>query len=254
MTGPSASSPPPVELSVVLPVYQEERVLEGTLAQLLERLPNWAGSFEILVVDDGSTDRSLEIARAAAEQDDRIVVQACPENRGKGNAVRVGMRAARGARRVFLDADLSTPLDELAPLLAALEQADVALGSRRAPGAEISVRQPRLRESLGRGFTLLTRTLLAPGVSDFTCGLKGFRGPAAESIFAVSRLDGWAFDAELVTIARTQGHQLSEVPVHWHHEEDSKVRLVSAVLVSLRDLGRICLLRARGAYRRPEGL
>ena len=164
------------------------------------------------------------------------------------------MRAARGARRVFLDADLSTPLDELAPLLAALEQADVALGSRRAPGAEISVRQPRLRETLGRGFTLLTRTLLAPGVSDFTCGLKGFRGPAAQSIFAVSRLDGWAFDAELVTIARTQGHRLAEVPVRWHHEDDSKVRLVSAVLVSLRDLGRICLLRAKGAYRRPEGL
>ena len=153
-----------------------------------------------------------------------------------------------------MDADLSTPLDELGPLLEALDEADVVLGSRRAPGAQISVRQPRLRESLGRGFTLLTRTLLAPGVSDFTCGLKGFRGAAADAIFAVSRLDGWAFDAELVTIARTQGHRLAEVPVRWHHEEDSKVRLLSAVLVSLRDLVRICLIRSRGGYRRPEGL
>ena len=250
---PVAGPGPDLELTVVLPVFQEERVLAATLEALVADLERRATRFEIRVVDDGSTDRSPEIASRAAAGDPRIVALRAEENRGKGAAVRIGMLGARGTRCVFMDADLSAPLSELDGILAALDEGfDLAIGSRRAPGAHIERHQPRLRELLGKGFTALTRTVLAPGVDDFTCGLKGFRHEAAHSIFAVSALDGWAFDAELIAIARAQGWSWKQVPVRWHHEEDSKVRVVSAVVGSLRDLARILVRRARGAYRRPS--
>jgi dolichyl-phosphate beta-glucosyltransferase len=240
----------PCDLSVVLPVYDEARVLAVTLAQLVPHLEGLGKSFEIVCVDDGSTDGSWEILQRLAAADERVRVDRLPENRGKGAAVRKGMLAAEGELVVFMDADLSTPLDEMVRFLGALDSGyDVVIGNRRAPGSEITRHQPWIRETLGRGFTVLTRVLLAPGVHDFTCGFKGFRRDAARKIFARSSLNGWAFDAELVVIAHSLGLKLAQVPVAWHDEEGTKVRILQAVLGSLRELIVIRWKRMKGDYK-----
>jgi dolichyl-phosphate beta-glucosyltransferase len=252
MPRPDSESPP--ELSVVVPVFDEELVLERSLGELTAFLTAFGRPFEVVCVDDGSRDASPRVLRDARARDPRIVVLTQEHNRGKGAAVRAGMLAARGELAVFMDADLSTPLEELRALVAALESgADVAIGNRRAAGAVITRRQPKLREWLGRGFTLVTRVLLVPGIEDFTCGFKGFRRAAARAVFERSTLDGWAFDAELLAIARAHGLRVAQVPVRWRHEDDSKVRLVRAVLGSSRDLARILARRLSGAYRPPRG-
>jgi dolichyl-phosphate beta-glucosyltransferase len=242
-------------LSVVLPVYNEALVLAANLRTVLafldERCFGGDGAgFEVVAVDDGSRDASAGILHAAAQQDARVRLESLPHNRGKGAAVRTGMLAARGRYVVFMDADLSTPLEELLPMLAALQDGhDVVLGNRRAAGSRIERRQPWLREFLGKGFTGLTRLLLVPGIDDFTCGFKGFTADASRRVFTRSRLDRWAFDAELVTIAAVQGLKVTQIPVRWRHEDDTKVRIVASVLRSLADLLRIRWRRLRGAYR-----
>jgi len=253
---PSTAEP---YLSVVLPVYDEALVLAANLRTLLEHLETAhhgashgaaPGSFEVVAVDDGSRDASAAILAEAAAREPRLRALSLPVNRGKGAAVRHGMLAARGRYVVFMDADLSTPLDELAPLLAALENgADAVLGNRRSPGSRIERRQPWIRETLGKGFTLLTQFLLVPGVHDFTCGFKGFTQAASQRVFARSTLDRWAFDAEVVVIVAEQGLRLAQVPVRWKHEDDTKVRIAGAVVRSLADLLRVRWKRMRGAYR-----
>jgi dolichyl-phosphate beta-glucosyltransferase len=237
-------------LSVVLPVFNEALVLEQTFATLIPYLEGIEGSFEVICVDDGSTDDSLAILRRFSEKDPRIRVDGLPRNRGKGAAVREGMLMAEGERVLFMDVDLSTPLEEIRRFLGALDSDyEVVIGNRRAPGSQITRHQPWIRETLGKGFTILTRLLLAPGVHDFTCGFKGFRRDAAREIFRRSTLDGWAFDAELVVIAQELGCKLAQVPVSWAHEEGTKVRLLHAVLGSLHELLLIRWKCFRGAYR-----
>jgi len=240
----------PRDLSVVLPVYDEARVLEPTFAELIPHLERLGKDFEIVCVDDGSTDGSWEILERLAAADERVRIERLPENRGKGAAVRKGMLLAEGELVLFMDADLSTPLEEMTGFLGALESGyEVVIGNRRAPGSRITRHQPWIRETLGRGFTVLTRLALAPGVHDFTCGFKGFRREAAKKIFERSTLNGWAFDAELVVIAHSLGLKLAQVPVAWHDKEGTKVRIVGAVLESLRDLLVIGWKRMRGVYR-----
>jgi dolichyl-phosphate beta-glucosyltransferase len=236
-------------LSFVVPVYNEELVLERSIPALCAHAQGLGGAFEIVCVDDGSTDRSAALLAGLAARDARVRVERHAVNRGKGAAVRTGMLAARGDKVLFLDADLSTPLEQTRALLDALERHDVALGNRRMSGASIQRRQPWLRQALGKGFTFLTRVLLASPVTDFTCGFKAFRRDAAQRVFSRSRLDGWAFDAELVAIAQAQRLSIVEVPVRWHHEDDSKVRVFQAVLGSLRDLLVIAARRMSGRYR-----
>ena len=243
------------DLSLVVPVYDEARVLEQSLdairtyAEALE-LGGSSPSFEIVCVDDGSRDDSKAILERLAAADPRIRVFAHGVNRGKGAAVRTGMLEAAGERSVFLDADLSTPLEELPRLLEVLEgDCQVALANRRVPGADIERHQPWIRETLGKGFTVLARTLLAPGINDFTCGFKAFRREAAQEIFQRSTLDGWVFDAELVVIAQARGYKMTQVPVRWRNEDDTKVRLLPAVLGSLRDVLVLFGRRLRGHYR-----
>ncbi len=148
-----------------------------------------------------------------------------------------------------MDADLSTPLSEIPAFLGALESGHhMAIGNRRAPGSTITRHQSWLRETLGRGFTRLSRLLLAPGIEDFTCGFKMFRADAARYVFERTSLDGWAFDAEIIVIAKTKGMSLAQLPVTWRNEDDTKVRLLPAVLASLRDLARIRWRKLRGRY------
>ncbi len=239
---------PSPRLSVVVPAFNEGAVLEAHLQLLVEFLARRGEEFEILCVDDGSSDDTAAILNRLGPRVRTLVHR---ENLGKGAAVRTGSLAATGERVVFLDADLSTELSDLEPLLAALDAgADVALGSRRVGGAGIEVRQPATREFLGRCFSGIARALVAPEVLDFTCGFKGFRREAAHQIFSCARVNRWAFDAEIIAIARARGLRIVQVPVRWRHCAGSKVHVFGAASGALAALGMIVGRRLLGSYRR----
>ena len=245
---PSAAPSP--RLSFVLPIYNEAKNLERLFEVLVPCAESLGESFEMLCVDDGSRDDSLSMLKQVAATDERFRVEALPENRGKGAAVRHGMLAARGEKAIFMDADLSTDLKATGHLLAELENgSDVVLGSRHEASSRISRHQPFLRELLGKCFRKTSSWIFAPEIHDFTCGFKGFRTSAAREIFKRSRIDGWAFDLELVTIARDLGYRIAQIDVEWQHFGDSKVRVLSAAVTTLRDMGKVALGRALGRYR-----
>jgi dolichyl-phosphate beta-glucosyltransferase len=255
MTIPVASGGHELLLTVVLPIYNEDLVLQRNLGAILDwltrsRMGDGDFWFEVVAVDDGSIDASPDVLREAARRDPRIRVLTLRPNRGKGAAVRAGMLASKGAYVVFMDADLSTPLEEIPGLLRALDGgADAVFGTRRAPGASIERGQPWMRRTLGKGFTLLTRVLLRSDCNDFTCGFKGFRREAVVKIFSRSRLNRWAFDAEIVAILAVLKLCVVYVPVRWRHEDDTKVRLFGAVVRSFLELLSIVWRRAMGAYK-----
>ncbi len=249
---PSSSD---LRITYVLPIYNEENRLEQLFATLVPVAEAMGGGFELLCVDDGSRDASLPLLREAAKREPRIRVEALPENRGKGAAVRHGMLAARGEFVVFMDADLSTDLGALGPMVEALERGTpVVLGLRHGEHTRIVRAQPWLRKNLGRVFRVFSSLVFAPEVQDFTCGFKGFRAEAVREIFTRSIVDRWAFDVELVVIARARGFAIEHVPVVWENFEDTKVRLFNAILSSLRDLARIQFYRATGRYRRAGSI
>jgi dolichyl-phosphate beta-glucosyltransferase len=236
----------PPDLSVVIPAFNESRRLPGSLERLCRWLSGSRLAHEIVVVDDGSTDETAEAARAAGG--DRLVLLRHAPNRGKGYAVRRGMLAARGARRLMTDADLSTPIEELPQLMAELDRgADVAIGSRAVPGARIEIRQPAYREAMGRVFNGLVQVLLLPGLHDTQCGFKLFTADAAEAAFGHTRLDGFSFDVEALYAVRRRGLRIAEVPVVWRNDAASRVSLGGGGAAFV-DLLRIRLLAFGGAY------
>ena len=213
----------PVSLSVVIPAFNEEKRLPRTLASILAFLRGRGESFEVVVVDDGSTDGTAEVARQAGPE---VRVLQNPGNRGKGYSVRNGMLNASGAWRLMSDADLSTPIEELDRLKEALTRGgEVAIASRAVVGANLEKRQSSAREFSGRFFNLLVRILHLPGIKDTQCGFKLFSKAAAEAAFQDARLDGFAFDVEALVRARRAGFQLLEVPVTWRNDEQSRVSL-----------------------------
>jgi dolichyl-phosphate beta-glucosyltransferase len=234
-----------VRLSVVIPAYNEALRLPGTLVRVGEHLDRLDVPFEIVVVDDGSTDGTAALAGAAGE---RVRVLRHEPNRGKGYAVRRGMLAATGERRLLTDADLSTPIEELAKLQAALDEGyDVAIGSRAIAGARIEVHQPAYREAMGRLFNRLVQVLLLPGLHDTQCGFKLFSARAAGAAFAPATLDGFSFDVEALYLARQRGLRIAEVPVTWRNDAATRVGLGGGAAAFV-DLLRIRLRAWRGAY------
>ena len=211
----------PVSLSVVIPAFNEEKRLPGTLAAILPFLRSRGETFEVVVVDDGSTDGTVEAARRAGPE---VRVLQNPGNRGKGYSVRNGMLNATGAWRLMSDADLSTPIEELNTLVDALRGgAQIAIASRAVSGANLEKRQSLMRESSGRFFNLLVRVLHLPGIRDTQCGFKLFSAVAAEAAFRDSTLDGFAFDVEALVRARRAGFAIREVAVTWRNDEQSRV-------------------------------
>ena len=211
----------PVSLSVVIPAFNEEKRLPGTLGSMLRFLRERGESFEIVVVDDGSKDRTAEVARQAGPE---VRVLQNPGNRGKGYSVRHGMLNAQGQWRLMSDADLSTPIEELNSLKEALaDGAQIAIASRAVSGANLEKRQSIMRESSGRFFNLIVRVLHLPGIKDTQCGFKLFSAQAAEAAFRDSKLDGFAFDVEALVLARRAGFRIREVAVTWRNDEQSRV-------------------------------
>jgi dolichyl-phosphate beta-glucosyltransferase len=236
------SRPP---LSVVIPAYNEALRLPATLDRVHAHLAARGVAHEILVVDDGSSDATSEVARAAG---DLVRVLRHEPNRGKGYAVRRGMLAATGERRLMTDADLSTPIEELAKLEAEIDRGfDIAIGSRAVAGARIEVHQPAYREAMGRLFNLLVQALLLPGLADTQCGFKLFTAAAAETSFAACRLDGFSFDVEALYVARRRGLRVAEVPIVWRNDAATRVGLGGGG-AAFADLLRIRLLALLGAY------
>lgn len=238
-------------LNIVIPAYNEARRIAGTLREIDAWARTWTRRVELIVVDDGSVDGTAETARRIGDQLALPVrVLRYATNRGKGFALKVGFAASEGERVLFTDADLSTPMPCADVLLAALENADVAIGSRKMRGSRLLVRQPRLREWMGRVFTYIVRRMIAD-VSDVTCGFKAFRGDVGRDLFARCRISDWSFDAELLHIAQARGARIAEVPVEWSDREGTKVRLVRDALGSLLGLARIRWYAALGRYDAP---
>ncbi|WP_433441989.1 dolichyl-phosphate beta-glucosyltransferase [Nonomuraea sp. CA-141351] len=228
-----------IDLSVVIPAYNEEARLGATLASVCTHLSTTPLSWELIVVDDGSADGTLAVAAAAAGAEPRMRVIRWPANRGKGHAVRRGVLVSRGRQVLFTDADLATPIEEFGRLRAALSQgADAAIGSRARPGSRILVRQHPVRHLLGTLGNRLIRAMALPGVADTQCGFKLFDGDKARVVFGRARLDGWAFDVEILRAFARRGWPVREVPVRWSHRPGSKLRAHHYLLT----LGDLCLL------------
>ena len=208
-------------LSVVIPAFNEEKRLPATLEAVLRYLRGRGQSFEVVVVNDGSADRTADVARAAGPE---VRVLENPGNRGKGYSVRNGMLSAKGEWRLMSDADLSTPIEELDRLQAAAnEGADVVIASRAVSGANLEKRQSFARESSGRFFNFIVQTLHLPGIKDTQCGFKLFSAKAAEAAFRDATLDGFAFDVEVLVRAKRAGFSVREVPVTWRNDEQTRV-------------------------------
>ena len=242
MTGRAPAGP---SLSIVLPCLDEAERLPGTLAAYLAHFPSTRAEVELIVVDDGSTDGTTAIADQIAAADPRVRVVRTPHNHGKGYAVRIGIQAAQGELVVFTDADGSYGPEQLERVVAALERAPVAIGARL--GSDADPGSP-LRRLASRVFNRVMRLLLGLPFHDTQCGLKGFRRGAAEATFRRARVDGFAFDAEALWIARRLGIEVVEVPVRAEERQGSKVRLGGDALRMVADVWKVRRAAARGVY------
>ncbi|OGD14452.1 MAG: hypothetical protein A2W20_06065 [Candidatus Aminicenantes bacterium RBG_16_66_30] len=243
--------PPKPRLSVVIPTFNKEARIAATLEAVVSYLAGKPFSSEIVVVDDGSTDRTADTARRALAGCAGAKVLSRGFNLGKGASVREGVMAAAGEIVLFADDDLSTPIAELDRTLAALEAgADVVIGSRAHPDSAISVRQRRPRELMGKAFNLLVRTFVLRGYRDTQCGFKAFRREAAKGIFSRLRTAGFGFDVEVLVLCRELGYRVAEVPVTWCDIRPSRLRLFQGSWGMLKDLWLIRRGVRRGRKRR----
>jgi len=235
------------ELSVVIPAYNEAGGIQAALEQVAAYFRSRAIAGEIVVVDDGSTDGTAELAgQASVPVLLRILVN--EQNRGKGYSVRRGILSAHGRYVGFTDADMATPIDQLDKVRQAWGAgAEVVIGSRALPESQIAKHQPWWRERAGRLFGSFVHTVLLPGIRDSQCGFKFFSAAAAHEIFTRQRLAGWAFDVEVLYIARRLGYQIAQVPVRWIDEPHSRVRMLRDGLRMVVDV-----LRIRWIHRRLQ--
>jgi dolichyl-phosphate beta-glucosyltransferase len=223
-------------ISVVVPAYNEERGIAATVTALRDWLQaRDPRPFEVIVVDNASADRTAAEVGALADGE-RVQLLRNERNRGKGYSVRRGMLAARGELRLHCDADCAPSLASLPGMLALLEDADVVVGSRLAPGARVGRRQPLQRRIVGRSFVLLCRAVLAEPTTDLYCGFKLWRAPVAEDVFARIHLDGWTFDAEALAMARALGYRLRETGIVWTDREGSRLSMARVLVPVVREL------------------
>lgn len=231
-------------LSIVIPAYNEENRLPGTLQQVFKFFETQSFPAEVVVVENGSSDRTYDIAQEYAKQHPSLRVIKS-ESRGKGLAVKRGVAEATGEYIFICDADLSMPIEEIRKFIPPqMQNVDVAIASREAPGA-VRINEPAYRHITGRVFNTLIRWLLLPGLQDTQCGFKCIRAKVAHDIFPRQRLTGWAFDVELLYIARYRGYQVVEVPIHWYFNSDSKISVLRDSLRMFLDL----LVIRRNAWR-----
>ena len=234
-------------LSIIIPAHNEESRLPRSLEQVFAFLEKQGYPSEVVVVENGSTDRTLEMAQDYASRHPNLRVLHEP-GRGKGLAVRRGMLEARGEYRFMCDADLSMPVDEVGKFLPpALSGFDLAIGSREVRGA-VRYNEPAYRHVGGRLINLMIRLLILPHLQDTQCGFKCFRAEAAEFIFRRQVMDGWSFDVEVLYLAERFGYKIAEVPIDWYYRPESKVSAVRDAFQMLTDIFQIRLNARNGRY------
>lgn len=239
-----------VYLSLIIPAFNEESRIGKSLDRILRFLESQPYSSEVIIVDDGSQDRTGELVREGFGNHPKIRIYQQSQNLGKGEAVKRGMLLGNGKYLFFSDADLSVPIETLPDFLTHLEkQFDVAIGTRQISGAAIEVHQPLYREFLGRTYTRISNRLLGLQVSDFTCGFKGFRREAARDLFLQQQLKNGSFDAEILYLAQLKGFRVREVAVTWRNDPATKVRLWRDTFMSFLGLLQIRFYNSQGRYK-----
>lgn len=242
-------------LSIIIPAYNEQNCLGGSLVQVLGYAAACPGGAEVLVVDDGSTDATARIVEDMAAGNARgnvpLRLVRHSVNRGKGASIRSGFAQARGGIVLFTDADLSAPIAEADRLLEPIHagRCDIAIGSRAVDPSLIEVHQSPLRRRGGRIFNAVVRALTGLDIADTQCGFKAFRRLPMEPVFRLQRVEGFAFDVELLYIASRRGLRIVELPVRWSHVHDSRVSLLTDSTKMFVDLCRIRWNDWRGRYR-----
>jgi dolichyl-phosphate beta-glucosyltransferase len=241
--------------SIVIPAYNESARLGDTLEKVLAYVHSQRWDAEVIVVNDGSRDNTAEIVRSFAERDPALRLVENPGNRGKGYSVRNGMLHARGRVMLFSDADLSSPIEEVPKLFAALDAgADIAIGSRWLRAETQTQRQPLYRQLFGRIFNLLLRLTLGLKFKDTQCGFKAFRQPAVQAIFPLQKIERWGFDPEILFLARKFGFKVEELPVAWGHSGGTRIHPLIDGSRMFLDMLRIRWNDLTGKYgRAPRG-
>lgn len=237
------------ELSVVIPAYNEEHRLPSTLESVHRFLITRGRPFEIVVVNDGSKDNTAGVVEVFASHHECVRLLTYADNQGKGHAVRTGVLAAKGELVLINDADGSSPIEELERLVTAIDAgADVAIGSRAKPDDSRVVKALAYRKYMGNTFNTIVQSLLLPGIMDTQCGFKLFKAGVGREIFSLSRLDGYAFDVEVLYIAKIKGYKIAEVPIHWANVAGSKVNMIVDSLRMLLEVLSIKFAALTGKY------
>jgi dolichyl-phosphate beta-glucosyltransferase len=222
-------------LSVIIPAFNEEKRLPKTLEKIDNYLKNQSYQYEILVVNDGSRDGTAKIVRDLESKIKNLRLIDNKENRGKGYVVRQGMLAAQGIFRLFTDADNSTSIEQVEKMFPYFEEGyDIVIGSRRVKGAILDPPQPFYRQILGEIFAFLTHILIGTWeIKDSQCGFKGFTKKVVQDVFPRCRIDRFAFDPEILIVARKRGYKIKEMPVLWRNDPESKVKFNSMVKMAI---------------------
>jgi dolichyl-phosphate beta-glucosyltransferase len=234
-------------LSIIVPAYNEEKRLPNSLPQIIQFVRDQDYVIEVIVVDDGSTDRTAEIAEEYQKEAAFIsLIQV--EHGGKGHAVRAGMMQAKGEYLFLCDSDLSMPIEEITKFLPpALDGYDVAIASREVEGAH-RYDEPGYRHLMGRVFNLIVRLLAVHSIQDTQAGFKCFRRDSARQLFPLQTINGWGFDVEILFIAQRRGMQIVEVPINWYYANRSQVKPVQDTYNMLREVLKVRLNAWRGRY------
>jgi dolichyl-phosphate beta-glucosyltransferase len=242
----------PLDLSIVVPAYNEENRLPKTLDRIVAYVQARTYRAEIIVVDDGSSDDTAKLVTAYTQKHPEFRLISNGTNRGKGYSVRHGMLEARGEIALFTDADLSTPIEEADKLLAALRDQgyDGAIGSRALDRTLIAVHQSAIREQAGIFFNRMVRWIMGIGFSDTQCGFKAFRRERSKIIFEQQRIERFGFDPEILFLAKRHGLRVAEVPVRWSHDAGTKVNVIADGIRMFLDLLLVRWNAARGLYPR----
>ena len=238
-------------ISIVIPAYNEGARISKALGEVLRVVRERAWNAEVLVVNDGSTDRTAAIVAEFAQVNPEVRLLNNRENRGKGFSVRHGVLNAVGEIVMFTDADLSAPMEEAERLFDALHQgADIAIGSRWLERNRQTHKQPLYRQFFGRCFNAITRLIMGLPFADTQCGFKAFRRPVAQTIFQLQRIERWGFDPELLFIALKRGYKIHEVPVTWGHDERSRLSYLKDGIKMIEEIAYIRWEAFAGAYDR----
>jgi dolichyl-phosphate beta-glucosyltransferase len=239
--------------SIIIPAYNESSRILATLREVVECIRARGWRAEVLVVNDGSTDRTAEIVREFAAGAPELKLMENPGNRGKGYSVRSGMLAATGEIVMFTDSDLSAPIEEAERLFAAIEGgADIAIGSRWLESGRQTHRQPLYRQFFGRCFNAVTRFVMGLPFADTQCGFKAFRREAAQTVFRLQTIERWGFDPEILFIALKRGYKVKEVAVSWAHDERTRMSYLKDGMKMLEEIAIIRWNALTGRYSRKN--